>query len=83
MTGILLNHLPRSHSRTMLLAEIRGLFPKITRGKNRSICFHNGTTVFSIRTVLSGGKLSPVFPHKWKALQFQSQQTAWYAPYLS
>ena len=32
-----LNHLPRSHWCTMLLVEIRGLFPKITSGKNRYI----------------------------------------------
>ena len=43
MTGILLNYLPRSHLRTMLLVEIRGLFLKITSGKNlipqRNNCF--------------------------------------------
>ena len=35
-----------SHSRTMLLGERRGLFPKITSGENHSIWFQNGTTVF-------------------------------------
>ena len=33
----------------MLLGEIRGLFLKIASGKNRSIWFLNGTTVFSIQ----------------------------------
>ena len=57
-----------SHSHTMLLGEMRGSFPKIASGRNRSIWFHNGTTVFSIRTVPFGGKFPPVFPYKWKAL---------------
>ena len=38
-----------SHLRTMLLGEIRGLFPKIIGGENRSISFTSGTTVFCIQ----------------------------------
>ena len=53
----------------MLIGEMRGSFPKITSEENRSIWFHNGTTVFPICTVLFGGKFPPVFPYKWKALQ--------------
>ena len=34
----------------MLFGQIRGLFPTTAHGKNRSICFLNGTTVFAIQT---------------------------------
>ena len=53
---------------------MRGSFPKITSEENRSIWFHNGTTVFPICTVPFGGKLPLVFPYKWKALLFSPRR---------